>query len=205
MSLLSNRMFQVAVGAGLILAALLTWQFYADPAVRPHLLSESELRALPDDEIEQRVINDLAQRMAYAGYAPDAWRRLPAPAAQLWAINAIEESISGYGFARIAEVREGAGEPGLQDAIEAYDAMGLSDASAALAAARRILAKQKVGSADPSDEAGERRVLQDRTALLSSLELRQAAERFRATLGAAVAQERRRQFIRDHIVQLAGR
>lgn len=202
MSLLSNRMFQVAVGAGLILAALLTWQFYAEPAVRPHLLSETELRALPDDEIEQRIINDLAQRLAYAGYTPDAWRRLPAPAAQLWAINAVEESISGYGFARIAEVREGAGEPGLQDAIEAYDAMGLSDASAALAAARRMLGGRTTGQSDPTDEAAERGVLESRTALLSSPGLRQVAERFRAAIAAVSVRERRLAFIKEHIAQL---
>lgn len=203
MSLLSNRLFQVAVGAGLILAVVMTWQFYADPAVRPHLLSETDLRVLPDDEIEQRIINDLAQRMAYAGYAPDAWRRLPAPAAQLWAINAVEESISGYGFARIAEVREGAGEPGLQDAIEAYTAMGMNDASAALASARRTLAGRTAGPSDPTDESGERSVLEHRTALLTSPELRQAAERFRTAIAQPDARERRLAFIREHSAQLA--
>lgn len=132
--------------AGLLAAALLIAVILSagDQRERPRLLAVADLAALPDAQLEQRLVNDLAQRLAYAGYSDDAWRRFGEPARHLWAVASIEEEVFGHGVKRLlADQARGDRGPTLAEARDAYTAMDLADAADAIS---RILAAIEAGS-----------------------------------------------------------
>lgn len=131
--------------AGLLAAAMLiAWIASAgDHRDRPQLLAEAALAALPDAQLEQRLVNDLAQRLVYAGYSDEGWRRFGEPARHLWAVVAIEEEVFAHGVKRLlADQARGDRGPTLAEARDAYTVMGLADASDAVS---RILAAIDAG------------------------------------------------------------
>ena len=127
----------ILLGAAIAVAifAVIGWfVFSGDRQDRPRLLDEAALAALPDAQLEQRLVNELAQRIAYAGYSDDGWRRFGEAARQVWAVAAIEEEVLGHGVGRLlADQARGDRGPALADARDAYTAMGAADAAAALA------------------------------------------------------------------------
>lgn len=108
--------------------------FGGDHADRPRLLDEAALSELPDTQMEQCIVNDLAQRIAYAGYSDDGWRRLGDTAQRLWAVAAIEEEVFEHGVGRLlADQARGDRGPTLADAREAYVLMNQPEVADAIA------------------------------------------------------------------------
>lgn len=129
------------LAAGMLIAAIVS---AGDQRDRPRLLAESALATLPDAQLEQRLVNDLAQRLAYAGYSDEAWRSFGESARHLWAVVAIEEEVFGHGVKRLlADQARGDRGPTLAEARDAYTVMDLADAADAVS---RILAAIDAGS-----------------------------------------------------------
>lgn len=185
-----------------LLGAVLLLQHCSESPDRPRTLNEEELRALPDDQLESRIIADLSQRMYFNGYTPDAWRHCSEPAANLWAICSIEESLSGYGFARVLEVSDASGEPNLQDAIKAYTAMGLTGPAKELALAQRYIEAHRApprSDAEPATPSGA----STSTNLSSSTELRDLRQSYLAALGQPAVSSTRLAYIKSNLSILA--
>jgi hypothetical protein len=186
---------------GLLLVLVLGLDRCSGAPERPTLLSEAELRAMSVEQREARIIGDIAQRLAYQGYAPSAWRHLPQPAAHLWAICSIEESISGYGFARLLPIRDETGDPSLSDAITAYESMGMKAVASTLVTAQMYIRSHPAESA-PATASEPQPAPSADAALASSSALREARMRFLAALNLDAMQALRRAYIAEHLAEL---
>lgn len=131
---LRSRPVLISAAAVVFLVLAGTWIFLGgDQADRPRLLDEAALSELPDVQLEQRLVNELAQRIAYAGYSDDGWRRLGETAQRLWAVAAVEEEVFDHGVGRLlADQARGDRGPSLSDAREAYVVMHLPEVAEAV-------------------------------------------------------------------------
>lgn len=183
----------------ILLGAVLLMQHCSETPDRPRTLREEELRALPEDQLESRIIADLSQRMYFNGYTPDAWRRISEPAANLWAVCSIEESISGYGFARILDMSDGSGDPNLQDAIKAYTAMGLTGPAKELIQAQLYIEAHRTPQRSDAEPAGTPSGAGTSPVLSSSTALRDIRRSYLATLGQPSVSSKRLAYLKTNL------
>jgi hypothetical protein len=149
-----NRRSLILIGVLLLgLAGILWFNYTQQQQERPNLLTEQELRSLPDNQVEPRVINDIARRLVYHGYSPDAWRHLPQNEQHAWAVATVEEELSGFGFRRfLADQAKGSQGPGFSAAIAGYEAMGLAEVASILRDTQAYVENHNVSRPDANKD-----------------------------------------------------
>ena len=171
----------VAVAVGV------NWLAHRPPPAAPGT-SAAGLATLPDAWLENHVLSGLAQHLARIGsdgVTGGAWRGLPLPAANLWALALVEQRFNeDRGGTVLATPRDEG--PGLADARGACVAMGLASGVAALDALAAHAARHPTGGEGTQDP------------LLAEL-----GGRLRRALEEPANRERRVRYLRAHLDELA--
>ncbi len=104
-----------------------------DDELPPPVASMDDLSAVPDQDLEPRVLHYLAQQFAGQGAQQRSWRTGRSSACQLWAMAWTERTVSDFGCSGTRRLQAADPElPTFDEARSAYQAYGLAEAANAL-------------------------------------------------------------------------